>query len=275
MKPRGEHGYRPTLEHPPRPWRQGGSRDAAIVLIWRHIQPLVRPVHAERHLQSPHSRTCRRHPAARAAGKDPDATATARSKLCGSTVTVDLKVEGERVTAFAHEVKACALGQASSSIMGRHVVGSTADELRAIRETARRILKADGKPPAGKWADLEVLEPLARLQGPPRLDPVDLRRGGGCAGPDRGRTRRRLMANLRASSGPSGDPRLSAHPVGPDRPPVPAPAVLLGIHRRGDPASWLLGRRLDRRGADLPLRTLRHLGARSRARNIARSGRLV
>lgn len=91
---------------------------------------------------------------------DADASATARSKLCGSTVTVDIRVEGGRVTAFAHEVRACALGQASSAIMGRHVVDSTADELRAIRETARQILKADGKPPAGKWADLDVLEPL-------------------------------------------------------------------------------------------------------------------
>jgi NifU-like protein involved in Fe-S cluster formation len=89
-----------------------------------------------------------------------DATATVRSKLCGSTVTVDLRLEGERVTAFAHEVKACALGQASSAIMGRHVVDSSAEELRAIRETARQILKAGGKAPGGKWADLAVLEPL-------------------------------------------------------------------------------------------------------------------
>ena len=50
----------------------------------------------------------------------PDASATAHSKLCGSTVTVDLKMEGDEVTDFAHEVKACALGQASSSIMARH-----------------------------------------------------------------------------------------------------------------------------------------------------------
>jgi NifU-like protein involved in Fe-S cluster formation len=90
----------------------------------------------------------------------PDATATVRSKLCGSTVTVDIRLDGDRVTAFAHEVKACALGQASSAIMGRHVVDSTTDELRAIRETARQILKANGRPPTGKWADLAVLEPL-------------------------------------------------------------------------------------------------------------------
>ena len=65
---------------------------------------------------------------------DPDATAKAVSRLCGSTVTVDLKMEGDKVTDFAHEVKACALGQASSSIMARNVIGSSADELRALRE---------------------------------------------------------------------------------------------------------------------------------------------
>ncbi len=93
--------------------------------------------------------------------KDPDATATAHSKLCGSTVTVDLKMEGDTVTDFAHEVKACALGQASSSIMARNVIGSKADELRALRETVRRMLKENGAPPASeKWADIAVLEPV-------------------------------------------------------------------------------------------------------------------
>jgi NifU-like protein involved in Fe-S cluster formation len=90
----------------------------------------------------------------------PDASATARSRLCGSTVTVDLAMDGDVVTDFAHEVKACALGQASSSIMGRHVIGSTAQELREVREAASRLLKANGEPPQGKWQDLKVLEPL-------------------------------------------------------------------------------------------------------------------
>jgi NifU-like protein involved in Fe-S cluster formation len=88
----------------------------------------------------------------------PDATATAHSKLCGSTVTVDLKMDGGRVADFAHDVKACALGQASSSIMGAHVVGSTPDELRALRETMRAMLKEGGPPPDGRWADLALLE---------------------------------------------------------------------------------------------------------------------
>jgi NifU-like protein involved in Fe-S cluster formation len=90
----------------------------------------------------------------------PDASATAHSKLCGSTVTVDLKMNGPVVTDFAHDVKACALGQASSSIMARNVVGSSASELRELRETVRKMLKENGAPPQGKWGDIAVLEPV-------------------------------------------------------------------------------------------------------------------
>jgi SUF system NifU family Fe-S assembly protein len=91
---------------------------------------------------------------------DADATATAHSKLCGSTVTVDLKMDGDQVTDFAHDVKACALGQASSSIMARNVVGARAQELRDLRESVRRMLKENGTAPDGKWADVAVLEPV-------------------------------------------------------------------------------------------------------------------
>jgi NifU-like protein involved in Fe-S cluster formation len=91
---------------------------------------------------------------------EPDASATARSKLCGSIVTVDIKLDGDVVTAFAHDVKACALGQATSSIMGRNIIGATIGELREVRDAASRLLKADGAPPKGKWEDLMVLEPL-------------------------------------------------------------------------------------------------------------------
>jgi NifU-like protein involved in Fe-S cluster formation len=90
----------------------------------------------------------------------PDATATAHSKLCGSTVTVDLKMDGDTVTDFRHDVKACALGQASSSIMARHVVGAKAGELRGLRDAVRRMLKENGEPPSGKWVDVAVLEPV-------------------------------------------------------------------------------------------------------------------
>lgn len=90
----------------------------------------------------------------------PDATATAHSKLCGSTVTIDIRLDGDVVTDFAHEVKACALGQASSSIMARNVVGASVDELRGVRETMHRMLKENGPPPEGRFEDLKYLEPV-------------------------------------------------------------------------------------------------------------------
>jgi NifU-like protein involved in Fe-S cluster formation len=91
----------------------------------------------------------------------PDATATAHSKLCGSTVTVDLMLADGQITDFAHDIKACALGQASSSIMARNIVGSTPQELRALRDSVRRMLRENAAPPeAAKWADIAVLEPV-------------------------------------------------------------------------------------------------------------------
>jgi NifU-like protein involved in Fe-S cluster formation len=90
----------------------------------------------------------------------PDASATAHSKLCGSTVTVDLKMADGAVADFAHDVKACALGQASSSIMARHVIGAKPAELRELREAVRKMLKENGPPPNGRWADIAVLEPV-------------------------------------------------------------------------------------------------------------------
>lgn len=91
---------------------------------------------------------------------NPQGSARAHSKLCGSTVIVDLNMEGSVVTDFAHEVKACALGQASSSIMAANIIGATADELRAVRETMSRMLRENGPPPQGRFADLKYLEPV-------------------------------------------------------------------------------------------------------------------
>jgi NifU-like protein involved in Fe-S cluster formation len=91
---------------------------------------------------------------------DADATATAHSKLCGSTITVDLKLTGDRVSAFGQTVKACLLGQAAASIMAQNIIGSEASELRAVGAAMRKMLKDNGPPPAGRWADLAVLEPV-------------------------------------------------------------------------------------------------------------------
>jgi NifU-like protein involved in Fe-S cluster formation len=91
---------------------------------------------------------------------DADATATAHSKLCGSTVTVDLKLSGDRVSAFGQTVKACLLGQAAASIMAQKILGSDANELREVGAAMRKMLKANGAPPGGRWAELAVLEPV-------------------------------------------------------------------------------------------------------------------
>lgn len=91
---------------------------------------------------------------------NPMASAKAHAKLCGSTVIVDLVVEHGVVSDFAHEVKACALGQASSSIMSKVVIGSTADELQALKQTMHAMLKENGPPPTGKFDDFKYLEPV-------------------------------------------------------------------------------------------------------------------
>ncbi len=96
--------------------------------------------------------------------EDADASATAVSRLCGSKVTVHLKLKDEQVSDFAHVVKACALGQASSSIMARNVIGATPVELRQVRGEMHAMLR-DGAPvPSGRWSDLEVLEPVREFK---------------------------------------------------------------------------------------------------------------
>jgi len=89
-----------------------------------------------------------------------DARATAHSKLCGSTVTIDLALRDGRVSDYGQSVKACLLGQASASVMAREIVGSTPDELHAVARKMRAMLKDGGPPPAGRWADLATLEPV-------------------------------------------------------------------------------------------------------------------
>ena len=91
---------------------------------------------------------------------NPDASAKAHSKLCGSTVTIDLRMDGDVVSDYGQEVKACALGQASSSIMARCIIGASAQELRDVREQMIAMLKQDGPAPTGRFADLQYLMPV-------------------------------------------------------------------------------------------------------------------
>jgi NifU-like protein involved in Fe-S cluster formation len=90
----------------------------------------------------------------------PDASATAHSKLCGSTIVVDLVMRDGRIGDYGQTVKACLLGQAAASVMSREIIGSTAAELRAVGASMRGMLKCSGPAPSGRWADLAVLEPV-------------------------------------------------------------------------------------------------------------------
>ncbi|MFN7024000.1 MAG: iron-sulfur cluster assembly scaffold protein [Pseudorhizobium sp.] len=96
------------------------------------------------------------------AGTLPDAEATSEkhSKLCGSRVRVYIKTEGGKISEFAHEVKACALGQASSSVMARHVVGASLEEVRQARRDMLAMLTAGGEGPSGRFEDMRYLKPV-------------------------------------------------------------------------------------------------------------------
>ncbi|WP_404403372.1 iron-sulfur cluster assembly scaffold protein [Pelagibacterium halotolerans] len=90
----------------------------------------------------------------------PQGSARKVSRVCGSVVEVDLALENGAVSAYGADVNACALGQTSAAIVASHILGSTPDELRALRERMTAMLKTGGAPPEGKWDDLKYLEPV-------------------------------------------------------------------------------------------------------------------
>jgi len=90
----------------------------------------------------------------------PDASARKVSRVCGSSIEVDVVVEDGVITGYGHDLSACALGQTSAAIVAREIVGTPVGEFRAVRDQMFRMLKEDGTPPAGKWDDLRFLEPV-------------------------------------------------------------------------------------------------------------------
>lgn len=90
----------------------------------------------------------------------PDASATRHAKLCGSRITVDLRMEGDVVADYAHEVKACALGQAAAAVMAKNIIGASSAELRQARDEMLAMLKEGAAPPEGRFAELRYLEPV-------------------------------------------------------------------------------------------------------------------
>lgn len=103
-------------------------------------------------------------------GRLPDAEGSALkvSRVCGSTVNVDVALDaaGERIAAIAVDPKACALGQATTSILAEQAVGATLAEIRAARDALRAMLKDGAPPPEGRFWELRHLEPVADY--PPR-----------------------------------------------------------------------------------------------------------
>jgi NifU-like protein involved in Fe-S cluster formation len=85
--------------------------------------------------------------------------------LCGSTVTIDLNMADGKVVDYGQTVKACLLGQAAAAVMSQHIVGATADDLHKVATEMRAMLKQNGLPPTGAWADLAALEPVREVKG--------------------------------------------------------------------------------------------------------------
>ncbi|MCE8554984.1 iron-sulfur cluster assembly scaffold protein [Ruegeria pomeroyi] len=89
----------------------------------------------------------------------PDATVKKRSPLCGSTVTVDVKLRDGRIDQFGQDVKACALGQAAAAVVGAAVIGTTRAQIEAARDQLKAMLKQEGPVPDAPFDGLEVLIP--------------------------------------------------------------------------------------------------------------------
>lgn len=88
----------------------------------------------------------------------PDATSQKTAKLCGSKITVDVMVTDGRVSDFAQEVRACALGQAAAAVLGANILGADLGEIEVARDALRAMLKSNGPVPQGRFSELGVLE---------------------------------------------------------------------------------------------------------------------
>lgn len=89
----------------------------------------------------------------------PDFSVVRTSRICGSRVTADFSFAGDAISEYGQEVKACALGQASCSIFGRHIIGQTFETFLPVADAMRRMLAGEGPPPLGEWAELEIFLP--------------------------------------------------------------------------------------------------------------------
>jgi len=89
-----------------------------------------------------------------------DASAFKRSKYCGSTIRVDLKMQNGQVSDFSQEIQACALGQASAAIVAQHIIGTKAAELKELHQSIIAMLQGTGTPPQGRFSAFAMLQPV-------------------------------------------------------------------------------------------------------------------
>ena len=93
--------------------------------------------------------------------EDADASAKKVSRVCGSEVEVDVKIEDGVIADFGMTARACALGQAAASLMAQNIIGAAPAALFRLRDEMRAMLKEGGPPPSGsRWAGLAALEPV-------------------------------------------------------------------------------------------------------------------
>ena len=97
---------------------------------------------------------------------EPDGSAEKVAKLCGSRITVDVRLDGDVISDYAQDVKACALGQAAAAILGENAIGASVQEIEMARDALRAMLKTGAPAPDGRFADLAMLAPVKDY--PPR-----------------------------------------------------------------------------------------------------------
>ena len=88
----------------------------------------------------------------------PDASAKRVSPVCGSRISVDLRMKDGVITDYAQDIHACALGQSSASILAAGIIGKTPDDLANVAQQMRRMLLDDGSPPNEPWDNFAILE---------------------------------------------------------------------------------------------------------------------
>ncbi len=126
--------------------------------------------------------------------EDADASVEKVSRVCGSVVRVDIRLseDGETVDAIAVDPKACALGQAATSVLAEHIAGAPVKDVFAARDALRAMLKDGAEPPTGRFAELRHLAGVADY--PPRHTSTMLAFEAACEAIEQARTKRAAAA---------------------------------------------------------------------------------